>query len=134
MTEAREDLPFQTEFFAKQVADQWQADQFHRDLLIELPVHPASQVDRPHAAAPQEFLQSIRAEPSPDVRVAEFPGIGAHVGSRDAFLLIPGAEQSTRLLKKIPISGAKRFETRGSLLRVKFGHFVEDGFQAAPAF
>jgi len=62
-----------------------------------------------------------------------FPRTGGHVPGGETLFLIPRTQQGTCLLQEIGVSRAERFQTRGSLLQGSFRHFVEDGFDAAPA-
>src|SRR5208283_976538 len=134
MAEPRQNLPFLPESLAKQASHERHINQFYRHLLIELPVHPARQVDGSRAAAPEQSFQFVRASAPADVPLLEFPWFRAHKGSGDSFFLINRTQQGTCLVQQVAISRTERFETRGPLLTGSRARFVDNRFQAAPAF
>ena len=50
MAEARQDLPFRQETFAKGVSRNVRRDHFHRHSLLELAIRPLRQINRAHTA------------------------------------------------------------------------------------
>jgi hypothetical protein len=63
-----------------------------------------------------------------------FRWIGDRVERRAAFLVARGTEQGTCLFEEVAVSRTERCEAHGPLLGRGRSHFVENSFQAVPAF
>ena len=79
MLEFRQNLPFLTKPFPKQIGGQGQVNEFDGDLLLELPIGAMREIDSTHAAPPQEAVKLIGAD-----ALAEGRSLLGHIRSDSA--------------------------------------------------